>query len=164
MYVPEVPRVSKRALEESETRIVIVTGKLDTQTPHDSAQREFDRLPMREKYLFAADHGGHGIIDEWEVPGLSLNLMLSFTMTGSEVDRQRIEIAIEEHNGQADKIWRNWDRNILKRSDDIWDLSCKSRRYSWWIFASVVGGSLLIPLVTLLLQEIEEKGPEKTLL
>ena len=167
LYVPEVPKVSKKTLERSETRIVIVTGKLDTQTPHDLAQREFDRLPLREKYIFTADHGGHGIIDEWEVPGLSLYLMLSFTMSGSEETKERIQASFAEHNTQADRIWRNWDRNIFQKSNDIWDLSRKPRQYSWRIFAGVLSGSLLIPLLTLMLQDIEEEGegaPDKTLL
>lgn len=165
LYKPEIPKVSRKALEDSETRIVIVSGKLDTQTPHDLAQREFDRLPVREKYIFTADHAGHAIIDEWETPGLSLNLMLSFTIAGSEEDRQLIESIIERHNGQADRVWKNWDRNMLTRSGDVWDLSCKTRRYSWWMFVSVLSGCLVVPLVTLCCLGIsDDEGSEKTLL
>lgn len=165
LYVPEIPKVSRKTLEDSETRIVIVSGKLDTQTPHDLAQREFDQLPMREKYIFTADHAGHSIIDEWETPGLSLNLMLSFTMTGSETDKQTIESIIEKHNGQADRIWRNWDIKSLSKSGDVWDLSCKPRQYSWRFFLGVLSGCLFIPLVTLLCLDVsDDEGGEKTLL
>lgn len=168
LYVPEIPKMSKKALEASETRIVIVSGKLDTQTPHDLAQREFDRLPMREKYIFTADHAGHAVIDEWETPGLSLKLMLSFTMTGSESDKQMIESIIERNNGQADRIWRNWDRKMLTKSGDIWDLSYKQREYSWSIFLTVLSGCLVVPLVTLIFLDIseddDEEGGKKTLL
>ena len=164
LYQTSNPVVSRKYLENSPTRIVIVTGKLDTQTPYDLAQWEFDRLPMREKYIFAADHAGHGLIDEWEVPGLNLNLMLSFTMTGTESYRKRIEAVIEEHNGNADRIWNNWDNGSFQKSGNVWDLSVKVRQYSWWIFGRALGGCLLIPLVTLLLLDIERDDPEKTLL
>ena len=165
LYVPEVPKVSRRSLESSQTRVVIVTGKLDTQTPHDLAQREFDRLPLGEKYMFTADHGGHGIIDEWEVPGLSLHLMLSFTMSGSEDQKQRIESLLADHNSQADRIWQNWDRNVFHKStNEMWNFTVKPRQYSWWMFASVLGGSFLVPLVTLLLQDIDDDSRDKTLL
>lgn len=153
LYEPEIPVYSLSKLERSPTRLVITTGKLDTQTPHDAAEQEFNRLPLNEKYLFAADHGGHGTIDSWEVPGMKLELMLSFLMTGSPTDLATIREAIKQHNDQPERIWRKWDRQVFGMGEVLKD---KSRNYDWKKFVKVTGVAVLIPLFTLLIQTIYE--------
>ncbi len=167
LYEPEVPIVPLKKLERSSTRLVITTGKLDTQTPHDAAEREFDKLPLNEKYLFAADHAGHGTIDSWEVPGLKLELMLSFLMSGSESDLSTIRAAIKSHNDQPDRIWRNWDRQVFG-DRDIWRRmestgEKEDTMYDWRKFMVVTGVALLVPLVTLLIKAIREDDEEQDL-
>ena len=77
-----------------------------------------------------------------EVPGLSLHLMLSFTMSGSEDQKAKNRIITCDHNSQTDRIWQNWDRNVFHKStNEMWNFTVKPRQYSWWMFASVLGGS-----------------------
>lgn len=124
LYEPVEAKISAEAYMKSPTRIVIISGKLDTQTPHDVAEEEFERIPMREKYLFAADHAGHGFIDSWEVPGFTLDRVLRFLMTGSKVARQELEDAIDNHNAQPDRIWNEYDKKIFD-GIDIWEIEPK---------------------------------------
>ena len=167
MYEPEVPIVTTNFLERSPTRLVIVTGKLDTQTLHDSAQEEFDRLPLNEKYMFSADHAGHGVIDSWEVPGLKLETVLSFTMTGSESDKAKIITSINDHNSNPERIWNNWDRQIFDENDFcVGEIDWRLRlrwRWRWSKVLVVIGGAFLVPLSTALIQEYrrEEAGKEQ---
>ena len=155
LYVPEVPEISWKQMENSPTRLIIVTGKLDTQTPHDLAQQEFDRLPMREKFIFTADHAGHGIINSWEVPGFTLELLLSFMTTGSQDDLENITNRIDEHNNQPDRIWKAFNGNLFKGGDgynfDFWNFKKEDRRYSWWGFGTLLIGSLLPPIITFII-------------
>ena len=46
LYEPEPPKVTYENLQKSPTRLVFVTGKLDTQTPHDLAEEEFNKLGL----------------------------------------------------------------------------------------------------------------------
>jgi hypothetical protein len=153
LYEPLVPLVTVREAMLSPTRLVVVTGKLDTQTPHDLAAREFSVIPLREKYLFTADHAGHGVIDSWEVPGLSLDVMLSFTMYGRDEDLRRLRAAIASHNLQAELIWRTWNRDVFG-GRDIWNLRVEADgdlRYWWWGFWTFLSICLLGPMITFIL-------------
>ena len=154
LYVPEVPETSWRQLENSPTRLVIITGKLDTQTPHDLAQNEFDRLPMREKYIFTADHAGHGIINSWEVPGFTLDLIISFLTTGSRDDLKSIQKSLEGHNEKPDRIWKadgDAKDKLFESKFDIWNFEQVTRSYWWWGFVTFLLGSLLPPWITFLI-------------
>lgn len=155
LYEPESPKVSNEILQKSPTRLVIVTGKLDTQTPHDLAEKEFDKLGVVEKYMFTADHAGHGVIDSWEVPDMKMDLLLSFTMTGSENDKIMIEEAIRKHNNQPERIWKHLDSQIFGERN-IWDFEEKKKSYCWWKFFTIISIGLLPVLVTFLIQEDEE--------
>lgn len=162
LYEPEVPIVPMRMFEQSPTRLVIVTGKLDTQTLHDSAEREFNRLPLREKYMFSADHAGHGIIDSWEVPGFKLDLLLSFLMTGSTSNLNTIRSVLKSHNENPDRIWRHWDRQVFG-DRNIWKFDSKTQKYDWKKVLVFVGLVLLVPFVTLLIQKLfDEESKQKT--
>lgn len=157
LYVPEVPELSWKQIENSPTRLIIVTGKLDTQTPHDLAQSEFDRLPMREKFIFTADHAGHGIINSWEVPGFTLEVILSFLTTGSKEDLESIKKSIDEHNNKPDRIWKAFSSNVFKSDGkdginfDFWNFEKVNRRYDWWGFVTLLIGSLLSPIITFII-------------
>ena len=152
LYEPELPKVTYKDLKNSPTRLVFVTGKLDTQTPHDLAEKEFKKLPVNEKYLFTADNAGHGVIDSWEVPGMRMDLMLSFTMTGSVSDRIKIEEALNRHNNQPERIWKHLDRQVFGERN-IWNFTENTSEYCWWRFLSVLSVGFLPVLITLILQD-----------
>lgn len=144
LYEPVVADPTFGELSSSPTRIVIVTGKMDTQTPHDSSEREYERLPVRNKHIFSADHGGHGIIDTWEVPGLGLDLMLDFTMTGSKKSEATMREALRLHNSDAERIWNYYDKDVFG-DRDIWNLEAGEMEYNWDMFLAIVG-CCLIPI------------------
>ena len=149
-YQPEPARPRREELAQSQTRIVILTGKWDTQTPHDLAQREFDSLLTPNKFIFSADHAGHGVIDTSDLPGFSLRLALEFVMTGNPVALKQISGIFERHNEDADSVWKN-----LQREDSsfkhLWSLHVKSKNYSWTSFAVVLLGTFSPPLLTFLI-------------
>jgi hypothetical protein len=148
-YQPEPACPRREDLAQSPTRVVILTGKWDTQTPHDLAQREFDSLLAPNKFIFSADHAGHGVIDTSEVPGFFLHLALEFVVTGSAGSLAQITQVFARHNEDADSVWR-----MLQREDStfkhLWSLHVKAKNYSWTSFAVVLLGSFVPPVLTLL--------------
>lgn len=150
LYEPEPARPKWEDLVNSATRIVIFTGKWDTQTPHDFAQREFDSLPVANKFIFTADHAGHGIIDTADCPGLSLNLALNFLMTGNPAAQAQITDILSRHNADADSVWR-----ALQKEDSsfkhLWSFQEKAKKYSWMSFLVTLFGCCAPPLLTFII-------------
>lgn len=147
LYAAEEPEPSREDLRTSQTRVLIFTGKWDTQTPHDLAQEEFDRLNVPHKYIFTADHGGHGVIEGTDVPNLGLDLVISFLMTGNEKDLRKIRAGIEDHNNQPDRIFKTWNQEAFKEQN-IWDFKAEEREYSWMSFGMVLLGTFIPPILT----------------
>ncbi len=149
-YHSQPARPRQEDLAHSPTRIVILTGKWDTQTPHDLAQREFDSLVAPNKFIFTADHAAHGVIDTSDLPGFSLNLALDFVMTGSSAAFAEISQIFAQHNEDADGIWR-----ALQKEDSsikqLWNLQAKAKNYSWNSFCMVLLGTMLPPILSFLL-------------
>jgi hypothetical protein len=151
LYEPERPNISYESLQNSPTRLVFVTGKLDTQTPHDLAEKEFNKVGRIDRYMFTADHAGHGVIDSLEVPELKMELLLSFTMTGSEKDKFIIDEALRKHNNQPEKIWKQYDRQIFG-DGNIWDFEGKEINYCWWKFLAILSVGFLPVCITYLIR------------
>lgn len=149
LYRPEWPQPKHEDLADSPTRILIFSGKWDTQTPFDFAKAEFDSLPVKNKYLFTAQHASHDIIDSHQVEYLSLKSVLNFMFTGNAGPKMYIDSLLERHANDVDRVWQASQQEETS-TKTLWNFTPRPRHYSYNSFWIVFAGSFVPPLLTFL--------------
>lgn len=154
LYVPQFPQPRAEALAQSATRLIVVSGKWDTQTPHELAEAEFMRLPLRDKHLFTAEHGAHGILGNSHAVGaLTRTDMLAFLFEGGAVREQRLRRLFAQANGAADQVWQETMFLEPFRAAGLWDFDAHGAApvaYEWSWFGVTAVVTFGPPVLTLL--------------
>lgn len=153
LYRPVRKKPTPQTLRTSTTRVIVVSGRWDTQTPYDAAREEFDQLEVPEKYMFVANHMAHGVIGASGFD-LSLGKMLSFLMHGNKGELQKLRRLFARQNADVDHLWK---RAFEKRremeqgreEDGAWSFTIQKRHYSWEAFGMVLLGTFAPPIITL---------------
>jgi hypothetical protein len=147
-------RIDPNDVKSDKTRIVIVSGKWDSQTPYEAAREEFEKINSTNKFLFVADHLAHGVIDADQSKFLSLDLFLNFMFSGeNEIILRNLFEIVNSQN-------LNWDPNFNNQMNfNIWDFDEKSNFESndkLFVFLFSICCLFLIPILSLSIIVLKE--------
>jgi len=154
LYKPQIPPTSDKTIASSTTILIILSGKWDTQTPHELAEAEYHRLPLFNKYIFVADHGTHGLIDNVDsFQSLSRTQVLEFLFERDQAQMLALADVFVHANLNAEQVWLDTYYMEPFRSTGLWCFNAGGEsgdQYEWPWFYMVVVATFALPILTLL--------------